>query len=113
MRLTNSEVVFYSVSSGSSSLCVPNATRTDADCNTESSSFNVYLFIFVISQLIAGAGTTPLFSLGPAYLDENVNPKKLSWYLGGFYTCVMLGPGVGFMIGGRLMSVYVDLVMVT
>ena len=70
---------------------------------------NLYLFVFICSQLVAGAGTTPLYTLGPAYLDENVNPKQTAVYLGIIYGCVMLGPGLGAMLGGQLLGIYVDL----
>ncbi|KAJ7380705.1 hypothetical protein OS493_007073 [Desmophyllum pertusum] len=34
-----------------------------------------YLMIFSIAQMVMGAGTTPLYSLAPAYIDDNVHPK--------------------------------------
>ena len=59
--------------------------------------------IFVLAQLIMGIGGSPYFSLLPAYLDENVHPKDLPIYLGVWY------PGIGMLIGGKLLSIYVDL----
>lgn len=101
------------VSSGSSSICMSNATVTDAVCNADDSLFNVHFFIFVVAQILAGAGTTPLFSLGPAYMDENVHPQSMPGYLGFFYLAALLGPGLGALFGGQLLSLYVDIVMVT
>ncbi|EDO47199.1 predicted protein, partial [Nematostella vectensis] len=68
-----------------------------------------YLLVFVIAQLLMGAGTTPLFSLGPAYIDENVHPKSMPIYLSFWYAATILGPGLGFVVGGYFLSMFVDL----
>ena len=62
--------------------------------------------------MVMGAGTTPLYSLAPAYIDENVHPKSCAVYLGVFYAVALIGPGIGFMVGGAVLSKYVDLKMV-
>lgn len=98
--------------SKSRSLCL-NSNRTHQyasnECLQRGPPSEVFLFIFILSQLTAGAGTTPLYTLGPAYIDENVNPKNTALYLGVIYGAVMLGPGLGSMIGGKLLGFYVDL----
>lgn len=38
--------------------------------------------VFVVAQLLHGAGATPLFTLGVTYIDENVSKKMSSVYLG-------------------------------
>ncbi|XP_031557176.1 solute carrier organic anion transporter family member 4C1-like [Actinia tenebrosa] len=96
--------------SAGSSLCFLNATSLQAkECNGDSSSASLYYMFFILSQLLAGAGTTSLFTLGPAYIDENVHPKKMSWYLGVFYLSFFLGPSIGSILGGQLLSIHVDL----
>ncbi|KAJ7394332.1 hypothetical protein OS493_000136 [Desmophyllum pertusum] len=55
-----------------------------------------------------GAGTTPLYTLGPAYIDENVHPKSTPVYLAVFYAMSMLGPGLGFISGASLLNIYID-----
>ena len=65
--------------------------------------------IFVLSQLLMGAGTSPFYPLLPAYLDENVHPKHMPVYLGIWTCATFLGPGLGMVIGGKLLSIYVDL----
>ncbi|XP_024944939.1 solute carrier organic anion transporter family member 4A1 isoform X6 [Cephus cinctus] len=42
----------------------------------------VYLVIFLMAQLLHGAGAAPFFTLGVTYLDENVSKKMSSVYLG-------------------------------
>ena len=71
-----------------------------------------YIFIFFMAQLLMGAGATPLFTLGPAYLDENVHPKSSPIYLAVFFACTLLGPGLGFISGGTLLNIYVDITQV-
>ena len=62
--------------------------------------------------MVMGAGTTPLYSLAPAYIDDNVHPKSCAVYLGIFYAAAIIGPGIGFTVGGAVLSKYVDLKMV-
>lgn len=61
--------------------CLP---RTDDDA----SYLNPYFLIFLLGQTLHGVGATPLFSIGTAYLDENVSQKASPVYLGMcFLTC--------------------------
>lgn len=38
--------------------------------------------MFLLGQTLHGIGATPLFSIGTAYLDENVSQKASPLYLG-------------------------------
>lgn len=71
-----------------------------------------YLMIFSIAQMIMGAGTTPLYSLAPAFIDENVDPKWCPIYLGFFFAAAFVGPGTGFVVGAATLSKWVDWKMV-
>ena len=51
-----------------------------------------------------GAGTTPLYSLVPAYIDENVHPKASPVYLGIFFAASITGSALGFAAGGPILS---------
>ena len=73
----------------------------------------LYLFILCTGQFVMGAGTTPLYTLGPAYLDENVNPKVSPIYLGIWYSTTFLGPGLGFTLGGTFLKLFTDLKLVS
>jgi len=72
-----------------------------------------YIFIFFLGQLLMGAGTTPLYTLGPAYIDENVHPKSSPVYLAVFFSLTLLGPGLGFIGGGSLLNIYIDITRVS
>ena len=82
-------------------------------CVSTYSSEWYYMMLFVVGQLLMGAGTTPLYSLGPAYLDENVHPKNMPIYLGFWFASSILGPGMGFILGGAMLSIFVDIKQVS
>lgn len=77
------------------------------------SSSSLYLFILCAGQFVMGAGTTPLYTLGPTYLDENVNPKVSPIYLGIWFATTFLGPGLGFAVGGTFLKTFTDLKLVS
>ena len=68
-----------------------------------------YMLIFVIAQFIHGAGICPLYSLVPSYLDENVEPRQMPVYLGLWYLSTFIGPGIGVLLAGKFLGVYVDI----
>ena len=86
-----------------------NITESEAKCSQKSDSRWYYMAIFVLAQLIMGAAVSPFYSLLPAYLDENVHPKHMPVYLGVWSFANFLGPGIGMIVGGKLLSTYVDL----
>ena len=65
-----------------------------------------------MAQILMGIGSTPLFSLGPAYIDENVHPKSVPVYIGVWYAATWLGPGMGFIAGGYFSTIFVDITLV-
>ena len=67
------------------------------------------LLVFIVAQMLMGGGTTPLYSLGAAYIDENVDPKWSPIYLGVWYGSTILGPGLGYLVGGTFLQTFVDL----
>ncbi|XP_011292793.2 solute carrier organic anion transporter family member 4A1 [Musca domestica] len=76
------------------------------DANGDNLTWTVWLFF--AAQLLHGAGASPLFTLGVTYIDENVSKKMSSVYLGTYYTMTMLGPAVGYVLGGQLLLIYTD-----
>ena len=76
-----------------------------SDC---SSSNNAALAFFMIGNIFIGVGAAPLFTIGTSYLDEIVSPKYVSIHLGLFYMLAVIGPALGFALGGLFLSVYVD-----
>lgn len=58
----------------------------ESDCSKHFSNsathLNPYFLMFLLGQTLHGIGATPLFSIGTAYLDENVSQKASPVYLG-------------------------------
>lgn len=99
---------------GTGQTCLFNSTgipKDDKAC-AEAKGYTAwkYMLVFVGAKLLLGAGTTPLFTLGPAYIDENVNPKAAPMYLGVWFIATFFGPGIGYVAGGSLLNVWVDLI---
>ena len=96
--------------------CLFNSTgipKDEASCSdVEGYTAWKYMLVFIGAKLLLGAGTTPLFTLGPAYIDENVSPKSAPMYLGVWFTATFFGPGIGYVAGGSLLNVWVDLIQV-
>ncbi|XP_046442239.1 solute carrier organic anion transporter family member 4A1-like isoform X1 [Daphnia pulex] len=67
-----------------------------------------FKYVFLVAQLIMGAGGAPLYTLGTAFIDENVSHKMQPIYSGIFYGSTMLGPALGYIAGGQLLRLYVD-----
>ncbi|KAH8411956.1 hypothetical protein KR222_003624 [Zaprionus bogoriensis] len=82
----------------------------DEEAVGESLTWTVWLFF--AAQLLHGAGASPLFTLGVTYLDENVSTKMSSVYLGIYYTMAIIGPAIGYVVGGQLLLIYTDFVAV-
>ncbi|KAM3723462.1 Solute carrier organic anion transporter family member 4A1 [Dirofilaria immitis] len=83
-----------------------------SDCSEHHSSsasyLNPYFLIFLFGQTLHGIGATPLFSIGTAYLDENVSQKASPVYLAIHSVVTSIGPVIGLFIGGFMLTIYTD-----
>ncbi|XP_036998536.2 solute carrier organic anion transporter family member 4C1 isoform X2 [Artibeus jamaicensis] len=82
--------------------------RNRTSCTSSSSSLSNYLYVFILGQLLLGTGGTPLYTLGTAFLDDSVPTHKSSLYIGIGYSMSILGPAVGYVLGGQLLTFYID-----
>ncbi|XP_060091623.1 solute carrier organic anion transporter family member 4C1 [Heteronotia binoei] len=88
---------------------ITNGQFYNASCTPGSkSSLSNYLYVFILGQLILGAGGTPLYTLGTAFIDDSVPKHKASFFIGIGYSMSLLGPAVGYVLGGQLLKIYVD-----
>uniref|UniRef100_A0AC34QK55 Solute carrier organic anion transporter family member n=1 Tax=Panagrolaimus sp. JU765 TaxID=591449 RepID=A0AC34QK55_9BILA len=72
------------------------------------SYLNPYFLLFLLGQTLHGIGATPLFSIGTAYIDENVSQKASPVYLAIHAVVQSIGPVIGLFIGGYFLTIYTD-----
>ena len=91
-----------------------NSTVSTEMCTN--SSFNgscnfplIYYYpLFVIGNIIIGCGSSTLYTVGTGFIDDSTHPRYSSIYLSIFYILAVLGPAIGFGLGGIFLSFYVD-----
>ncbi|XP_050319426.1 solute carrier organic anion transporter family member 4A1 [Bactrocera neohumeralis] len=110
----------YRATMSDSNVCQSSATNgthyetcsSEADTFAEQENLSWTVWLFFLAQLLHGAGASPLFTLGVTYIDENVSTKMSSVYLGIFYTMAIIGPAVGYVLGGQLLLIYTEFMTV-
>ena len=96
----------YKHSGGSKTYETCNAVESiDDDCT--SANIGAYV-ILLFGQILIGIGSTALYTVGIAYLDEIIFPKFISLHIGTVLVCAVIGPGFGFVLGSLFLSIYVD-----
>lgn len=67
-----------------------------------------FQYVFLLAQVLQGLGAVPLYTIGVAFIDESVPSRLSSFYLGIFYSMAVVGPAIGYGLGGQFLKVYVD-----
>ncbi|NXL86627.1 SO4C1 protein, partial [Alectura lathami] len=89
---------------------ISGASSANFTCSANTkSSLSSYLYVFILGQLLLGVGGTPLYTLGTAFIDDSVPKHKSSLYIGIGYAMSLLGPAIGYVLGGQLLNVYIDI----
>ena len=76
----------------------------------EQPSLAIYRLVFILGQLLQGVGCAPLTALGTTVLDESVSKRSSPLYIAIFQVWFVVGPGLGYLIGGSLLLLHTDLV---
>ncbi|XP_004949364.1 solute carrier organic anion transporter family member 4C1 isoform X2 [Gallus gallus] len=89
---------------------ISGASSANFTCSASTkSSLSNYLYVFILGQLLLGVGGTPLYTLGTAFIDDSVPKHTSSLYIGIGYAMSLLGPAIGYVLGGQLLSIYIDI----
>ena len=67
-----------------------------------------FKYFFLFGQFLHGVGAAPVITLGTVLLDESFDKISAPLYIGIFQTFFVVGPAIGFVMGGSLLSLYVD-----
>ncbi|XP_078665168.1 solute carrier organic anion transporter family member 4A1-like [Branchiostoma floridae x Branchiostoma belcheri] len=94
-------------------MCEPsNNGSVSEQCTTKTtqsfSELSNYLYVFVVAQFFLSQCGGSLFTVGIAFMDENVKKKVSGLYVAIMFTTVCIGPTIGYVIIGRLLSLYVE-----
>ncbi|KAM6392273.1 solute carrier organic anion transporter family member 4C1 [Rhynochetos jubatus] len=88
----------------------PGTSAANLTCSASTkSSLPNYLYVFILGQLLLGVGGTPLYTLGTAFIDDSLPKHKSSLYIGIGYAMSLLGPAIGYVLGGQLLNIYIDI----
>lgn len=103
------QFLFGSYSVGSRGSARLEACLDNNDFSSEcTQSNNVAYAFFILGNILIGVGAAPLFTVGTAFIDEIVHPKWVPVHIGVFYAVSIIGPAMGYGLGGAFLTVYVD-----
>ena len=97
----------YKVGSGAQ-LRFESCDSGDAYLLSCSSTNDIAYGLFIFGNMLIGIGAAPLFTIGTSFIDDIVHPKFVSLHLGLFYMTAVVGPAIGYGLGGAFLSIYVD-----
>ena len=95
----------YNFNSSSSGEICTNMSMFQPNCGSPL----IYFYpLFIIGNMIIGCGASTLYTVGVGFIDDSTHPRYSSLYLSVFYTVAILGPALGFGLGGLFLSFFVD-----
>ena len=97
----------YEVGSGAQ-LRFESCDNGDAFSSSCSPANDIAYSFFIFGNMLIGIGAAPLFTIGTSFIDDIVHPKFVSLHLGLFYMTAVVGPAIGYGLGGAFLSIYVD-----
>ncbi|XP_067934686.1 solute carrier organic anion transporter family member 4A1-like [Watersipora subatra] len=100
--------LYQPTSSSAKETCMRGSNSSIPEEICGSGLLNRYKYVFIFGQMLHGMGATPLYTLGVSYLDDNLLPSTTSLYVAIFYSLSILGPAVGFLLGGVFLNIYTD-----
>ena len=68
----------------------------------------VHPLMLILGLICCGIGFSVLYNVGIAYVDENISPSISPVYIAIFHMAAVIGPTIGYVIGGFLSNIFVD-----
>ncbi|CAO1324723.1 unnamed protein product [Diamesa tonsa] len=88
-------------------ICRTNVTAGIAECETEEGVFMPQLLLFM-GQLVAGIGQSLYYTLGVAYMDDNIKKSKTPALISFSYFLRLLGPAGGYALASYCLKIYIS-----
>lgn len=88
-------------------LCRTNVTAGIAECEVEEGNFAPQALLFA-GQLVAGVGQSLFYTLGAAYIDDNVKKSKTPALISLSYFLRLLGPAGGYALASFCLKIYIS-----
>ena len=103
------EFVFgeYEVGDASKGSRYPVCLEDDYEPDCSGSNTGAYA-LFILGNVLIGIGASPIYLLGITFVDEISHPKRTPIYLALVFLASVVGPSLGYGLGGVFLSIYVD-----
>nr|CAH8823628.1 unnamed protein product [Trichobilharzia regenti] len=92
-----------------SSTCTQGCNDKLNECSESSSMGYAFLPIFITAQLLIGAGSSPILTLTPPFIDDHVPSSKAPPMIASQYAAAAMGPVVGYALGAFLLQYPADI----
>ncbi|XP_003745915.1 solute carrier organic anion transporter family member 4A1-like [Galendromus occidentalis] len=89
---------------GASSHSLLTCGYESSTCRQSETNLENYKWIFILANILHGMGSSPFYTIGVAYLDDNSPAERAGLYIATFYATAILGPACGVMLGGYFSS---------
>lgn len=94
-------------------LCKEKSSGTNMCQKKTNTPLSSFMWVLVTANLLHGAGSSPLFTLGVAFIDESVAKNKSGLILAVYYIGGTMGIAFGYFIGGYFLQIHEDLSLST
>ncbi|CAH8441447.1 unnamed protein product [Schistosoma rodhaini] len=97
------------VLSTNTSTCVEGCNdKSLLGCSESSTIGYTFLPVFIFAQLLIGAGSSPILTLTPPFIDDHVPSSKAPPMIASLYAASAMGPVIGFALGAFLLQYPAD-----
>ncbi|VDN13966.1 unnamed protein product [Dibothriocephalus latus] len=89
-------------------LCPENFSENANSCIEDGVQGYDFLPCFLFAQFLIGAGSTPILTLAPPFVDDHVPPNKAPAMIASLYAAAALGPVFGYALGAMMIQYPAD-----